>query len=233
MPSPPGLARPYARPARSSPPCSGGSGPSRPPAGLVNRLNWGPVLAGKQRIWLAWFLPGPRTPQLAHLRQEGGEPLASWLNVQATGLSTGNCWATWASMRRPHARLVARSGGEPHRDDFALRLSICSPRPLQLVSNMEWIVDGVVASFQREDDPARAEAVARLIRPHLGQHQLTHDLVAAHCAAARLFAAAPFRLNASHTRCWINPADHQLVAGYVELTVLPRGEVSSGSELRG
>ena len=65
MPSPPGLARPYARPARSSPPCSGGSGPSRPPAGLVNRLNWGPVLAGKQRIWLAWFLPGPRTPQTA------------------------------------------------------------------------------------------------------------------------------------------------------------------------
>jgi hypothetical protein len=89
---------------------------------------------------------------------------------------------------------------------------------------MEWIVDGVVASFQREDDPALAEGVARLIRPRLGQHQLTHDLVAAQCAAPRLFAPAPFRLNASRTRCWLNPADHQLVAGYVELTVIPHLE---------
>jgi hypothetical protein len=54
---------------------------------------------------------------------------------------------------------VARGRDEPHHDDFALRLPICSPRPLQLVSNMEWIVDGVVASFQREDDPALAEGV--------------------------------------------------------------------------
>jgi hypothetical protein len=135
--------------------------------------------------WENWRIP------------EGGEPLGSWLNVQATGLSTGNGWTPWASMRRPQARIVARSGDEPYHDDFALRLSICSPRPLQLVSNMEWIVDGVVASFQREDDPALAEGVARLIRPHLGQHQLTHDLITAQLAAPRLFAPAPFRLNAS------------------------------------
>lgn len=150
--------------------------------------------------------------------------MSRWLNVQATGLSTGNGWAPWASMRRPQARIVARSGDEPHGDDFALRLSICSPRPLQLVSNMEWIVDGMVTSFQREDDPVLAEGVARLIRPHLGQHQLTHDLVAAQCDAPRLFAPAPFRLNASRTRCWLNPADHQLVAGYVELTIRPHLE---------
>jgi hypothetical protein len=31
-------------------------------------------------------------------------------------------------------------------------------------------------------------------------------------------------LNASRTRCWLNPADHQLVAGYVELTVIPHLE---------
>jgi hypothetical protein len=124
-------------------------------------------------------------------------------------------------MRQPHAQVVARNWDEPYHDDFALRLSIRSPRPLQLVSNIEWIVDGVIASFQQETDPARAEAVARLIQPHLNQHRLTHDVVAAQCAAARLFSPPPFQLNPGHTRCHINPADHQLVAGDIELATIP------------
>jgi hypothetical protein len=66
---------------------------------------------------------------------------------------------------------------------------------------------------------ARVAAVASLIRPHLNKHGLTHDLVEAQCAAPLLFAAPPFKLNASRTRCSIDPADHQLVAGYIELAV--------------
>lgn len=153
---------------------------------------------------------------------EDGERLASWLNVPARGLTAGNGWPTWASMRDPDAQVVARSGSKPYRDEFALRLVIHTPRTLQLIANMEWIVDGVVASFQQEADPARAEAVARLIRPSLKQHRQTHDLVAAQCTAPRLFADPPFRLNPSRSRCQINPADHQLVAGDIELTVLPQ-----------
>ena len=211
----------------------GAPGGPNPFAGLPRRVRFersfrpGPPLDGFDAgscLYYRYALTDPGGSWENWRIPEGAEPLGSWLNVQATGLSTGNGWATWASMRRPQARIVARTGDEPHHDDFALRLSICSPRPLQLVSNMEWIVDGVVASFQREDDPALAEGVARLIRPRLGQHQLTHDLVAAQCAAPRLFAPAPFRLNASRTRCWLNPADHQLVAGYVELTVIPHLE---------
>jgi hypothetical protein len=170
------------------------------------------ALSDQRDTWENWRVP------------ENGEPLARWLNVQATGLSTGNGWATWASMRRPDGQVVARSADEAYHDDFALRLSIRSQRPLQLVSNMEWIIDGVVASFQQEADPARAKAVARLVQPHLNQHGLTHDFVAAQCAAPRLFAPPPFQLNAGHTRCQINPADDQLVAGYIELTVLPQFE---------
>lgn len=167
------------------------------------------ALSAQCHIWENWQIP------------EDCEPLASWLNVPVTGLSTGNGWATWASMRRPGVQVRVPGGGEPYHDDFGLRLSIHSPRPLQLVSNMEWIVDGVIASFQQEADPARAEAVAGLIREHLNHNQLTHDLVAAQCTAPRLFAPTPFQLNASQTWCHINPADHKLVAGYIELTVLP------------
>jgi hypothetical protein len=122
-------------------------------------------------------------------------------------------------MRGPDAQVVTRGGAEPYGAYFALRLSIHSPRPLQLIANMEWIVDGVVASFQREANPARAETIARLLRPHLNQHQLTHDLAEAQYAAPRLFAPPPFKLNTSCTRCRIDPADHQLVAGYLELAV--------------
>jgi hypothetical protein len=132
-------------------------------------------------------------------------------------------------MRRPDAHVAVRDDSEPHTDDFALRLSIHSATPLQLVANMEWIIDGVIASFQREVDHPRAEAIARLLQPRLLKHGIIHDLVTAQCAAPRLFAPPPFQLNASHTRCWINPADDQLVAGEVELTVLPQLERSAFS----
>ena len=181
------------------------------PGPPLDGFNTGPCLYYRYALshpggsWENWRIP------------EDGEPLASWANVQATGLSAGNGWATWASMRQPHAQVVARHCDEPYHDDFALRLSIRSPMPLQLVSNMESIVDGVIASFQQETDPARAEAVARLIQPHLNKYRPTHDVVAAQCAAPRLFSPPPFQLNPGHTRCHINPADHQLVAGEIEL----------------
>jgi hypothetical protein len=168
------------------------------------------ALRDQSSSWEEW-----RTPA-------GDVPLASWLDVSATGLRTGNGWATWASMRRPDTQVVVRNDSEAHHDHFALRLSIYSPTPMQLVANMEWIVDGVIASFQRELDRTRAEAVAKLLHPHLGQYGLTHDLVEAQCGAPRLFAPPPFQLNASHSRCHINPADDQLVAGDIELTVLPQ-----------
>jgi hypothetical protein len=172
------------------------------------------ALSDQSGPWENWQMP------------QDDEPLASWRNVQTSGLSTGNGWTTWASMRQPHAQIMIRSGDEPYQGDFALRLSIRSPKPLQLVSSMESIVDGVIASFQREDNHAQAEAVARLIWPHISKHGLTHDLVAAQCAAPRLFAPAPFQLNPSQTNCSLHPADHQLVAGYIELTVLPNLESS-------
>lgn len=53
--------------------------------------------------------------------------------------------------------------------DFTLRLLVRSPVPFALVSNMEWIVDGVIASLQREPDPSRAEVIADLVKLHLGR----------------------------------------------------------------
>src|SRR6266480_369595 len=132
------------------------------------------ALSDPSGSWENWRVP------------EDSEPLASWLNVPAMGLTAGNSWPPWASMRHPDAQVVARSGSRPYRGEFALRLVIHSPRTLQLIANMEWIVDGVVASFQQEADPVRAEAVARLIRPCLNRHRQTHDLVAAQCTAPRL-----------------------------------------------
>src|SRR5258707_4790504 len=117
---------------------------------------------------------------------QAGRPLASWRPTSATGLSTGNGWATWASMRKPGVPVHTASGGVPHTGDFALRLRVRTPAPFALVSNMEWIIDGVIASFQREHDTAQAAVIANLIRPQLAALGLAENLVAAQCEAPRV-----------------------------------------------
>lgn len=150
----------------------------------------------------------------------GGAPLASWPPTAASGLSTGNGWATWASMRKPGVTVTAGDGAT-HTGDFALRLLVRSPVPLALISNMEWIIDGVIASLQREPDAVRAEVIAGLIGPHLACLGLDHDLVTAQCEAAQVFAPPPFLLYKNHTGCRLNPADDLLVRADIELAVIP------------
>jgi hypothetical protein len=151
----------------------------------------------------------------------GPAPLASWSQVPAAGLSTGNGWATWASMRRPGVPVTADDDAGRHTGDFTLRLLVRSPVPFALVSNMEWIVDGVIASLQREPDASRAEVITSLIKPYLAAHGLTHDLVAAQCEAPRCFAPPPFLLYKNHAGGRLNPADDLLVRADIELAVVP------------
>jgi hypothetical protein len=150
----------------------------------------------------------------------GSPPLATWPPIAATGLSTGNGWATWASMRRPGVSVNAEDSAAPHTGDFALRLLVRSPVPFALVSNMEWIIDGVIASLQREPDTVRAEVISSLIRSNLAALGLAGDLVAAQCEAPRVFAPPPFLLYKNHTGCRLNPADHLLVRADIELAVI-------------
>jgi hypothetical protein len=155
-----------------------------------------------------WQAPGPAT-------------LACWSQVPVTGLSTGNGWATWASMRAPGTSVTAGDDAAPHTGEFTLRLLVRSPVPFALVSRMEWIVDGVIASLQREPDPSRAQVISGLIKPHLAARGLTHDLVAAQCQAPPCFAPPPFLLYKNQGGCRLNPADDLLVRADIELAVVP------------
>src|SRR5262249_51699160 len=92
-------------------------------------------------------------------------PLATWQQIPATGLSTGNGWATWASMRKSGVAEDTECRAVPYTADFALRLLVRSPAPFALVSNMEWIIDGTITSFQQEPDTLQATMIADLIRP--------------------------------------------------------------------
>lgn len=175
----------------------------------------------------------PGSPHWLHWSALVDKPLATWHGVEVplAALRSGNGWATWAAMRAARANVRSRPAGPPHTGDFALRLCISARESLQLVANMEWIIDGVIAAFQREQDHGRAEAVARLLEPRLQPLGLSDDLSIAQYAAPAIFAPPPFKLAPSGARCSLNPADDQLVAGYVALDLAspPR----TGAELSG
>lgn len=49
--------------------------------------------------------------------------------------------------------------GRPLAKDFAVKLTLHACRAVQAVTVMEALVHGVIASFQRESDAARAQRV--------------------------------------------------------------------------
>lgn len=149
------------------------------------------------------------------------EALAEWDNVRVTGVSDQVAWPIWLSMREPTAEVGVRYEGEPLTDDFGISLTVHACRPLQVVTVMESVIDGIIASFQREPDRPRAERVSDCLRRKNAKlRAIARDrLVNAQTSAPAVFAGPPWNLNPAATWCQLSPADHLLVAG--EMTVTP------------
>lgn len=168
--------------------------------------------------WSAW---APERP-----------PLAEWRNVPVTGVSDQVGWPIWLSLRDPSAKVSVFSTGPPIADDFGISVTLHACRPIQAVTVMESVIDGIVASFQRERDLAQAHAVADcLTRKNAKLRAVGHErIVAAQVNAPEVLAGAPWHVNSPGTWCQLAPADRWLVAGEVVVTP-PTGR--SGHELSG
>src|SRR4051794_39802452 len=111
--------------------------------------------------------------------------MATWNQVALEGTGEGAGWPTWLAMRRAGPAVDVRYSGEPlAAEDFAVRVTLHTRRPLQAATVMEAIVDGVIASFQREDDARRAEHVAEALRhkprlTNIPSDELVHAQMAA------------------------------------------------------
>lgn len=160
-----------------------------------------------------------------------GDPLATWHEVPVSRISDGAGWPIWLGMRTPDADVRADYKGPPLAKDFAVELTLHACRAVQAVTVMEALVDGVVASFQREQHAARAERVAEALqrKPQLAMIPRT-QLIDAQTAAPAILATSPWAVNPSGTWVQLSPADKWVVAG--KLTVSPE-PARSGHALSG
>ena len=146
--------------------------------------------------------------------------LATWNQVAITRLSDGAGWPIWLGMARPGADVRITHKAPPLTENFAIELTIHTGRPLQMVTVMEAIVDGVIASFQREPDPVRAQRVVEVLRrkPLLRQFPAA-TLLAAQLDAPAVLDGPPWAINDKGTWAQLAPADRWVVAGRVAVAV--------------
>ena len=152
-----------------------------------------------------------------------GDPLARWDLIEVTGMSDQAAWPTLLAMRRQAAGVRVRHEGPPLAADFAVRLSLHACRNVQAVTVMESLVDGVVASFQRERELARAQRVACCLQRRNRKLAAipVDELVAAQVAAPAVLAGSPWAMSPAGTWCQMSPADRWVVAGALSVTRTP------------
>jgi hypothetical protein len=91
-----------------------------------------------------------------------------------------------------NVRTDPRYDGPPLAENVAVTLTLHASRAVQAVTVMEALVDGVVASFQREHDAARAQRVAEALqrKPKLAAIPLV-QLMTAQTTAPGILATPP------------------------------------------
>lgn len=177
--------------------------------------------------YLYRYAPSEGSAALEHWAVD--EILASWPPVPIEGLRDGNARRIWLSFRRAREAVKVEASGL-HHGWFGLRLALEVPATAatRLLTNLEWLIDGVVAAFQRVDAAGAdrlAPAIAQAMR--LGAAS-ARELRAALTDGPALLPAPPFLQHATWVQ--VNPADTRLVAGEASLRVGETSEVRvSGS----
>lgn len=205
--------------------------PEDTPKGMPNPFTHLPRSIAFERRFEAVHPPGRLVGPAVHYRyalepagtwtgwEPVAEPLATWREVGVTGVSEGAGWPIWLGMAVPGADVRVSYDGPPLKQNFAVELMVHTGRALQVVTVMEAVIDGVVASFQRESDPLRARRVADVLRrkPKLGGVPV-ETLVAAQVDAPAILATPPWAINSKGTWAQLAPADRWVVAGRVTIS---------------